>query len=603
MEVNPRFIKVARLFEEPNIFTVPKYQRNYAWEDEQITDFLADIQKCYNSFTVGETYEHFYGGVVTISSKRSSSNCDDHEIVDGQQRLTTFTLFLMAIMRSYEHILKTSDDIEEDQVLTFRRRISKIKEVYLCYEEEINGRYQNVDKLTISKADNDYYKAIKDLTKLTEERESHKRLNKAYKQFCSFLTKEASIETSNQEKLNIVYNFQRAFESCSTVLLIQTVSKTDAYRLFQVLNDRGISLTEGDMLRAKTLELLESKISMSEMNSINDLWDKILSDTTSNIVDYLKYFYASQQGKRCSSNSVYDEFLNIFFPEHKNDIISDTDVRNINEMIKKIYSSNTNFKKLINGEWPFPIKQPVTAKERNRLAVLITKLNHKGIMPLLLNAINLGDKKFRDIIHIVEMSFFRYKLICGLHIGKMDKIYLDYAVRIKENRFSMHDFKNDLRYLLADANDELFKTSLCSLKYKPKGDNKTLKYFLLTLEDYSNWYFSGERSLRGKAVNDNALMHDFNNVSIEHIYSQSSQDTDEVLEEVKHNLGNLTIFNCTGNSEDLGNKSYEEKKEIFGRQGGYIINQRIASISEWNIDEVNKRQEELLSMAIAIFQI
>jgi hypothetical protein len=342
---------------------------------------------------------------------------------------------------------------------------------------------------------------------------------------------------------------------------------------------------------------------MSEMNSINDLWDKILSDTTSNIVDYLKYFYASQQGKRCSSNSVYDEFLNIFFPEHKNDIISDTDVRNINEMIKKIYSSNTNFKKLINGEWPFPIKQPVTAKERNRLAVLITKLNHKGIMPLLLNAINLGDKKFRDIIHIVEMSFFRYKLICGLHIGKMDKIYLDYAVRIKENRFSMHDFKNDLRYLLADANDELFKTSLCSLKYKPKGDNKTLKYFLLTLEDYSNWYFSGERSLRGKAVNDNALMHDFNNVSIEHIYSQSSQDTDEVLEEVKHNLGNLTIFNCTGNSEDLGNKSYEEKKEIFGRQGGYIINQRIASISEWNIDEVNKRQEELLSMAIAIFQI
>jgi hypothetical protein len=108
---------------------------------------------------------------------------------------------------------------------------------------------------------------------------------------------------------------QHVIDQDFTVLHMVTRDKKDAFRLFQVINDRGTSLTEGDLLRAKTLEILEGF--SSEQNSVEELWDKILSDHPNKTANYLHWIYESNKGKRSPQNALFDNFMMLFFRKIK----------------------------------------------------------------------------------------------------------------------------------------------------------------------------------------------------------------------------------------------------------------------------------------------
>ena len=97
-----------------------------------------------------------------------------------------------------------------------------------------------------------------------------------------------------------------------------TKAKEDAFRLFQVINDRGTSLTEGDLLRAKTLEILERF--SSEQKRVEELWDKILFDHPNKTANYIHWIYESNNGIRAPKNALFDNFIDAFFPQHKSNL-------------------------------------------------------------------------------------------------------------------------------------------------------------------------------------------------------------------------------------------------------------------------------------------
>jgi uncharacterized protein with ParB-like and HNH nuclease domain len=605
MNVEPRFLSVLKLFTEQKIYHIPKYQRNYAWESEQIEDFISDLISCKQIRETNEEFSHFFGGVVTVRERRTGSNCDTHEVVDGQQRLTTFTLFMVALHNVYAELLTDSTEaFSTDEIEVITNRVNKIKNAFMEYKEEINGKLVPVDKLSVSGADHDYYRAIKSGVQGASDRVSHKRLDSAYKKFKGYfksIIKEAGDLHQAYEEITKVH---KAFDDGFTILLIETNSKSDAYRLFQVLNDRGISLTDGDMLRAKTLELLESSNRSDKIDQVNNLWDSILSDTTSNIMNFLVYFYAGRTGKRCNSTSVYDNYLDKIFGVKDKLSLTDEEADGLIDLVEEIFDYSLKFKQLINGSWPFAFGQPITAKERDRLNIIINKLDHKRVLPLLMNACSLDQKKFYNIVHYVELMFFRYKLVCNQNISKMDNIYLKHAMKIREGIFSLLDFKKDLLGLKQFAPDELFTSSINALKYssRPNG-NKLIKYYLLMLEDYSKWYYADQRSTIAKKMNDNATSHDFNNISIEHIYPQNPEDRDALLEPLKNNIENLTIYNCRDNANELGNKPFDEKKVIFSGADQYVLNSRVAKFDVWDSDSLINRKDDLNGMALSIFTL
>lgn len=82
-----------------SLFVVPRYQRPYAWEENQIDDFIKDIRRIFRRKTVNDAgyYKHFFGGIVGISS-------DHIEVIDGQQRLATFLMAFSLIEKALKNI-------------------------------------------------------------------------------------------------------------------------------------------------------------------------------------------------------------------------------------------------------------------------------------------------------------------------------------------------------------------------------------------------------------------------------------------------------------------------------------------------------------------
>ena len=98
------------------------------------------------------------------------------------------------------------------------------------------------------------------------------------------------------------------------------------------------------------------------------------------------WFYASVNGKRPTKTSLFDNFLEAFFPQHKKSALSKTDARKIVTTIRQMQQEIAICRKLIEGEWPFPHAQPIKQWDRDRLNLLINALDHTLCMPLLLAA-------------------------------------------------------------------------------------------------------------------------------------------------------------------------------------------------------------------------
>jgi len=147
-----------------NRLVVPKYQRAFSWEEEQVSSFLSDVN---SAFSNGEI-EYFMGTVVLQGTESKYS------VVDGQQRLTTASLFIAAA-RDFLH--KNSQE-----------QVAKGLEHQFLQNSDI-WTQQNNPKLTLSTYDNDFYiKSILEGKKIYASRESHRRLLIARDRCLKFIT-------------------------------------------------------------------------------------------------------------------------------------------------------------------------------------------------------------------------------------------------------------------------------------------------------------------------------------------------------------------------------------------------------------------------------
>ena len=94
MVISPIYITIGRMFEQNFLFEVPKYQRYYAWESEQVSDFIKDL----DGILADSEKDHFFGGIVCVSKKVDGSTRQQKELIDGQQRLTTSILLIISII-------------------------------------------------------------------------------------------------------------------------------------------------------------------------------------------------------------------------------------------------------------------------------------------------------------------------------------------------------------------------------------------------------------------------------------------------------------------------------------------------------------------------
>jgi hypothetical protein len=606
MNIDPEYSAVGRFFADNPVYTIPIYQRGYAWEKEEIDDFLKDLGLVFNARKSGKPKNHFLGSIVTVQHKLAGVvGKHRHELVDGQQRATTFVLLAAAICDQYKNIMTICNkigDVGTEKIA--KSRLISLENRFIEFEQEVNRTFSIQPVLTLSKADNSFFvELIKGNNPDATLRDSHKRLKSAYesiKKHIKKLAEDRDINTYLDNLETLVQNIDGDF----FLLRIITYNKSEAYSLFQVLNDRGKSLTEGDLLRAKTLEMLEEY--PTQQTSVEQFWDNILKDKTNQTENFLRWIYASHKGFRPGTNTLFDDCLSAFYPESEKNTLTSAEADSVFLTTQTIKYEIENARKLEQGEWIFPFAQPITAWDRNRLSLLMRELQNNSSMPLLLAAAQLDHKKFAELVSLVERMMFRYTIVCGQHHSFITEIYESEAVEIRRNAsgYNLSSLKTKLQGLLnTRADDRLFRASLDSLIFKKNGgSNKPLKYFLITLEDYWRWYHE-DGAVGLPICKDKSRLYQFADTTIEHIYpfNASGAEYNVATDELKNTIGNLTILGAADNST-IGNDSFTAKRPIF-RASSVSMNHEIADEISWPRVNILRRTDKLKNMALKIFKM
>lgn len=603
MQINPTHAAFGAIFDGRSIFEVPRYQRGYAWGDEAISDFLEDVNGCYLARAMGaQEREHFFGGVLSIRRQMQGvANESKFELVDGQQRVTTLTLLASAIYGAYQDIyqgLGVGGDAYRERV---ELRKGKLKNSFIEYPQAVNKEIRRVNVLTLSRNDEPFYRALLVGGATHPTRDSHRKLKKAFQNIEVYVRNLVNSMQSVEDKLDVLENLENILLTDFSVLHMVVDSRSDAYRLFQVINDRGVSLTDGDLLRARVLEILEGHD--AEQQEVEALWDDILRDDPGVTLNYLNWIYESYGYSRAKASSFADAFFSLFFsPDFQANYNYSSQVEAVLGAMRLISHEIGQCRKIVHGEWPYPEQQPVTAWERSRLKILTVDLGHTLAVPLLLALCKLDHVAFRDSVLMLERAFFRYKIICGEHVTPLKTLYNNAARAIRQSaQYNIQVLRGELNAILEEKSPvSNFKDGIRALKYQQRdGGNKPIKYFLASIESYSSWFNAG--AVGSPQCIEGNRIYDFASTSIEHIYPKNARAGDRVaaLEPEKNSIRNLTLLDPVPNTAS-GNDPFLSKKPMYAASSLWI-NREISGYNSWGVAEMEDYEQKLLEMAATIF--
>lgn len=587
-------LSLGELFLQRSPFQVPKYQRSYAWEDDEIKDFVRDLELALLARQGGQPKKHFFGGVVCLQHPAQNTLGRRYEIIDGQQRLATFGL-LFARLRYWN--MAVSGDCraaeEQDAATLAEARAERIATNLLEYQDEIDGKPVRQQRVVLSKADKEFYSALLDGKFLAPHRASHTSLQRANDAIDTFVKKIVDAAPDTTAKLAALDNLTKAAsEDCHVVHLVSD-NKTEAYRLFEVLNDRGRNLSEGDLLRSTTLERLEGAV--AQQDEAEKIWDSILAAKAAHIDKFLRTYYASKLGRRPGSRTLFDDFMRELFPpgQSHDDIL---------KTVQSMQSEYALFNFIVEGDWPYD-NSTLAAWDKNRLKLLIQVLKNELCLPLLLAACELSEEDFGAVVHLVEFAVFRHIRCSHQHPSKLDAVFLQQAAEIRQKlaTYKPGALRAALKTTLdAHAADSIFREGMRSeLVYKPKAGNTLTKYFLTTVEQFQSWYASGATG--HPTCKDKISVYDLGQIEIEHIYPQNAASPDATLEPLKQRLGNLSFWGPNDNTK-AANQTFAAKKALYANSQ-VKLNQELGKLPQFDAKELESREAELLKRGLAIFRM
>jgi uncharacterized protein with ParB-like and HNH nuclease domain len=585
MEVKPDYLELGAVFSEVNLYKVPKFQRSYSWDGENVSQLCQDIELLYNAHEKDRDLpDHFLGGIVCVKVPNQSKLDTKaiYQLVDGQQRLTTLVLIVSRMIA----LLKDLKGIKDEAKLS--ATISSYRKKFIVYLAEAEG--EEFDRLTLSRRDEVFFKKIVhkgDFDASKSDFNSHKLMEKAVRTIDKWLRKFTDSNNANHSLVNIdkLYNVIRV--GCK-VLVIRMSDVSDAYRLFQVMNDRGRSLTAGDLLRASSLGLVdEQDANEKELLELEKLWDEITIGGQKATDDRLISIYASRTSKRPKRSNLFDTYQNDYFSGKTKEEIS--------KEVYRLGQDVARYNDLSEGVWPY--KEPkCTAYQKNKLYNLIVKFKHTHSLPLLMAASSLSEKKFFHVIYLIEKFFFAYKLALKKSVSPITKCYTDTIQEINKspNNFQPLKLADRLSRIIRNhVSDQEFLGYVNSLDYEKDNDRRALKFLLMTCEEAWSWKQMGFKGgVLGLAGNlDKNLPAEIEAYSLEHILPKSVVSPVEEMEDLKHSIWNLTLLFDVDNSK-LGDDPYVNKRKMYS-ESRLNITKMVSKNEAWNLDAMKERRDLL----------
>ncbi len=543
-------IAISKFLKSANSLIIPVYQRDYAWKVENCRKLWQDILELK---TIGRT-SHFLGTLVTINS-----GFGNYLVIDGQQRLTTISIFILAL----KNVLKKKVEKIEEEV-----RLEKVLEGYLIDEESLSQETRI--KLKPNKSDNIYFQEIFN-ENLDTSLDSNIILNFLY--FVDILAKETDL-------VSIFQTFQRL--EIVSINLIQ--NQDDPQLIFESLNSTGVDLTDGDLIRNYILMDLEASF---QEKLYLDYWLKI-ENLSGDIAEFVRNFLMFKLSKNVTQTkrAVYNEFKKYAEEKYNKD-----SQKVLEEILKyaKVYSyfirQNNHPSKLIDDSL-------------DRLF----RLEFKVAWPFLFEVFELFEKQILneenvvEIIKLIESYAFRKILVDNTTQG-LNKFFLTLDKEIKklEPENWQNQYLEILKFVIKNktatqkfpTNENFVEALMEKEIYKLKTKNRN--FLLESLENYNNAYNV-----------------DLEELTVEHILPQNASKWKENLglnwQEIRnkyvHTLGNLTL---TAQNSKLSNKDFQSKQEIDFHTSKLKLSYKLGNQENWNEAAILERSKKLALEATQIW--
>lgn len=580
-------VSLERLVSRLNyFFCVPNYQRHFVWTEKEVQLFLKDGEYCWKKYAEdGILFEHFAGQLILRKTGEDRNKNSRMEIVDGQQRLTTFMLLVSMAGRIMKS-LGCTEEAEQIEKLYFKNEDSK-------------------RRLTLSRPDQDFWERLtnanEDIDSCVAERESHKCLKKAGKSIYDYLLQLVKDEEKEQGCKTLCAYVDAVAKSFQFVLL-ETRQPGYMYALYQIVNDRGLPLTSGELLKARIMELLADKKELSER--AEDWWDDILQDAGKTTDKYLSWNFVAVLGKRMETKgtaSIHEQYEKEIFDCYNKRIISESGQASAVVQVEQLGINVTRLRNLEHGALPC---DGISENTKVIFEALITWLKNTFCIPLYLKILEMNEKQIcktiENITPMLAKAFFVAKTMGGLHDEVIARYYLEIWGYIERYSADMDKIRECLRRLMKeDGVNKIFIRKLQEDLYIKGTGNGKAKFLLLMLE-LENYRGTGTGK---RGCSDDSIAIKLRDVSIEHILKDSVDEraVSKKFYNSREKIGNLTLIG-KGLNGILRDKDFEEKRGIY-QKSPYCITRAVGELEQWKGADFEERQKRLTEELPRIFEL
>lgn len=542
-------------------FFIPPYQRNYEWDEEMCEILFKDIEKVANS----SNNQHFFGTIIYYAESTILGEPDKYILVDGQQRLTTTMLFLIA-----------ARDCIIDESLK-----NTIDSKYLK-NNNVSGDVEYKIKLKQVETD---WKAYKNII-LGEHLDDTDKKSNVFKNYKFFKSK---LEKLEQNKIrNLIEKGLTNFNIVTIQLEPERNPWEKPQEIFESMNSLGKPLSLADLVRNY---LLLGKSSDQQVNLYHNFWLKIEQNLAGDnhafsvsafIRDYMQLVDISSYKKATDSNhkELYRDFKEVF------------DDYNHEELIKKLADYSSQYAILAG------YKSSGSRKIDKKITDLRT-LKVSAFHSFILGILNLrNEQKITDddclaILDAIFIYIARRRILKLTQGENKDAPllvkYFNVLIEAEDKKAKMLEILSNQHYALRLPNDNEIRDFLLS-ENSNFYNFESGKFFLGLIEEHI--------TKNRPALTDKHLQ-------VEHIMPQTLNETwknelgenyKEIHDNYLNNIGNLTLIR---HNQELSNHSFSGKKEIYENNAGMqIAKNKIIDQQNWGVEQIKARAEYLVGILI-----
>ena len=543
-----------------NRFVIPVYQRSYTWKTENCKQLFDDLIKVVRE----HRKSHFFGSIVSVHNPDAEGGHNEFLVIDGQQRLTTVSLLLLAMY----NLMKKG--------IVVPAKASLGEQIYETY---LVDKWQDDDTRIKLKPVKDDKEAFDRLFGDEADYIHESNLTSNYKFFYERIQKE---EISVSELYDAI---------CRLEIISITLNQDDNPQLiFESLNSTGVALSEGDKIRNFILMGLPSK----EQNDYYEkYWSKIEQCTNNDVSLFVRDWLSVRQQVTPAISRIYYTFKQYVFDEKAE----------AESLLTDLLSYAKRYRVLLRGD--------SCNKSLNACITRLNRLETTVTRPFFLEVLRLYDdqKLTKDEVTTIFLTTETYlfrRSICDLPTNTLNKIFLTLHKDIVRLDGTEDDYVAKFKYVLLSKkerarfpSDNEFAEAFATRQiYQMNSKNKV--YVLERLENY------------GTIEDKDIYRHvDDGEYSIEHIMPQHlsnawidmlGENYIAIHEEWLHRIANLTL---TAYNSKYSNSPFSEKKTMDHGfiDSGIRMNQEIARYDKWTIDEIKDRSEKLTQRALTIWQL